>query len=76
MFFARRARADPSSWEGIVTSRSRGVFDGSNMYHRITVRLADGTSHDVRVSRKVWRSLHDGDRVVKKSGRLPEPADQ
>ncbi|GHB66864.1 hypothetical protein GCM10010347_41110 [Streptomyces cirratus] len=53
------------SWEGVVTKMSRGMLDGSNMYHFVEIRLANGESVKVRISRRLWKSVTVGDRIVK-----------
>ncbi|MGW7486379.1 DUF7489 domain-containing protein [Streptomyces sp. NPDC054786] len=59
------------SWEGVVIDKSRGMLDGSNMYHFVEVRLADGESVKVRIGRQLWKSLAVGDRIVKQPGADP-----
>jgi hypothetical protein len=70
MFKSRNAGRD-DSWEGVVTDKSRGMLDGSNMYHSVDVRLADGESRKVRISRRFWKSIAVGDRIVKRPGADP-----
>ncbi|MER5807880.1 hypothetical protein ABT143_06745 [Streptomyces sp. NPDC002033] len=62
------------AWEGVVTGLSRGMLDGSNMYHFAELRLADGTSLKVRIGRRLWKSLAVGDHVVKRDGTDPAKA--
>lgn len=62
------------SWEGIVINKSRGMLDGSNMYHFAEVRLDDGESVKVRISRRLWKSIEAGDRIVKRPGADPAKA--
>lgn len=64
---------DTSAWSGTVTKKSRGLFDGSNLYRRLEVRLDDGTHVDVKVDRALWKRLQVGDRVVKAAGGQPQP---
>ncbi len=71
MFFSRKAGSD-ETWEGVVTDKSRGMFDGSNMYHSVEVRLADGESRKVRIGGGLWKSIAVGDRIVKRAGADPE----
>ncbi|MFG2826897.1 hypothetical protein ACGFWI_05355 [Streptomyces sp. NPDC048434] len=59
------------SWEGVVIDKSRGMLDGSNMYHFVEVRLADGESVKVRIGRQLWKSITVGDRIVKQPGADP-----
>ncbi|MQY31914.1 DUF7489 domain-containing protein [Nocardia aurantia] len=59
------------SWEGVVLRKSRGLLDGSNLYRRLTIRLADGTAVKVRVDRDVWNNVTVGDTVSKAPGRKP-----
>ncbi|MFI9031041.1 hypothetical protein [Streptomyces sp. NPDC053560] len=59
------------SWDGVVTHTSRGMLDGSNMYHFVEVSLADGESIKVRISRRLWKSIAVGDRIVKRPGADP-----
>lgn len=59
------------SWEGVVIDKSRGMLDGSNMYHFVEVRLADGEPVKVRIDRQLWKSIAVGDRVVKRPGADP-----
>ncbi|MEU9482414.1 hypothetical protein AB0D83_01860 [Streptomyces decoyicus] len=59
------------AWEGIVIKKSRGMLDGSNMYHFVEVRLDDGESMKVRISRRLWKSIEIDDRIVKRPGADP-----
>ncbi|MFG2140229.1 hypothetical protein [Streptomyces sp. NPDC048650] len=59
------------SWEGVVIDKSRGMLDGSNMYHFVEVRLADGESAKARIGRQLWKSIAVGDRIVKVPGADP-----
>lgn len=61
-------------WEGIVIRKRRGLLDGSNMYRRVTVQLADGTTKRVRVGRELWSSLAEGDTLVHRDGELTRRA--
>ncbi|WP_199896871.1 DUF7489 domain-containing protein [Streptomyces niger] len=70
MFKSHKVGQD-DSWEGVVTKRSRGMLDGSNMYHFVEVSLADGESVKVRISRQLWKSIAVGDRIVKQPGTDP-----
>jgi hypothetical protein len=58
-------------WRGTVVEKSRGLFDGANLYRRLTVRLSDGSTVKVRVDRKLWRSVQAGDSVTKHVGADP-----
>ncbi|CAM5723487.1 hypothetical protein MAUB1S_00922 [Mycolicibacterium aubagnense] len=60
-----------SEWRGVVVEKSRGLLDGSNLYRRIAVRLDDGSTKKIRVSRELWSSLAVGDHIVKQSGGAP-----
>lgn len=70
MFTSRKSGAD-DHWEGFVTHKSRGMLDGSNMYHFVEVRLADGESLKVRISRRLWKTIEVDDRIVKRPGAEP-----
>jgi hypothetical protein len=70
MFRSRRAGRD-DQWEGVVTGKSRGMLDGSNMYHFVEVARAGGGSAKVRIGRRLWKSLEVGDRIVKRPGADP-----
>ncbi|MFJ5798471.1 DUF7489 domain-containing protein [Streptomyces decoyicus] len=70
MFKSRKIGRD-DSWEGIVTNKSRGMLDGSNLYHFVEVRLADGEFVKVRISRRLWKSIEVDDRIVKRPGADP-----
>ena len=58
-------------WEGIVVKKSRGLFDGSNMYRRLKIRLVDGSTMKVRVGRALWNAVTEGDLVTKAAGEDP-----
>jgi len=58
-------------WAGVVEKKSRAAFDGSNLYRQVTVRLDDGTSVKVRVPRDLWKTIENGDRLVKEAGAEP-----
>ncbi|MER5732018.1 hypothetical protein ABT084_27435 [Streptomyces sp. NPDC002138] len=62
------------SWEGVVTALSRGLLDGSNMYHFIEVHLTDGATIKIRIGRRLWKSLTVGDRIVKRPDADPAKA--
>jgi hypothetical protein len=70
MFSLRRKHRN-DAWEGVVVDKSRGMSDGSNMYHHLKIRLADGSTKRVRVSREVWQSVEEGDGLVKAAGAEP-----
>ncbi|MFD7922051.1 hypothetical protein ACFV3R_22830 [Streptomyces sp. NPDC059740] len=59
------------SWEGAVVDLSRGLLDGSNMYHFAEVRVGEGEPFKVRISRRLWKTLAVGDRLVKEPGSDP-----
>jgi hypothetical protein len=54
-------------WEGVVVRKSRGLLDGSNMYRRVKIRLADGTTKKVRIPRELWNDLSEGDTLHQSS---------
>ena len=58
-------------WEGIVEKKSRGLYDGANMYRRLKIRLVDGSTTKVRVKRALWDSVTEGDLVSKSYGQDP-----
>ena len=59
------------AWEGTVLKKSRGLLDGSNMYRRLRLRLADGTERKVKVGKELWKTVHVGDTVAKAAGQDP-----
>ena len=59
------------AWDGTVIKKSRGLLDGSSMYRRLEIRLADGSVTKVRVSRDLWSAVTEGDLVVKDAGQDP-----
>ena len=59
------------TWRGTVVKKSRGLLDGSNMYRRLKVRLSDGRTLKLRVSRSLWDSVEVGDSLSKSSGNDP-----
>ncbi|GHJ47239.1 hypothetical protein Cs7R123_45810 [Catellatospora sp. TT07R-123] len=65
---------DQDVWEGIVEDKSHAAFDGANLYRRVTVRVADGSTLKVRVPRALWQDLAVGDRLVKAAGTDPRRA--
>ncbi|MGA9103090.1 DUF7489 domain-containing protein, partial [Aeromicrobium sp.] len=64
-------RMNNDAWEGTVEKKSRGLLDGSNMYRRLKIRHPDGSSRKVRVSRKLWDAIDQGDVVSKSAGQDP-----
>ena len=64
----KRGGTRDDAWEGIVTDKKRSSPDGQNMYHRLAVTLGDGTVKEVRVRRRLWKSVEPGDRIVKRPG--------
>ncbi|MET7290141.1 hypothetical protein [Streptomyces sp. NPDC005573] len=69
MFKSRKAGQE-ESWEGVVVGKSRGMLDGSNLYHHVEVRLPEGV-RKLRISRDLWKSVAEGDRLVKRPGADP-----
>jgi hypothetical protein len=53
------------TWSATVLKKSRGLFDGSNLYRRLTIQREDGKTEKIRVSRALWKELNVGDRLVK-----------
>ncbi|GAA4082290.1 hypothetical protein ACFFOS_13415 [Nocardioides kongjuensis] len=51
------------TWEGVVVKKSRGLYDGANLYRRLKVRTADGSIVKARVDRDVWDAVALGDPV-------------
>ncbi|MEU6853505.1 hypothetical protein ABZ901_26725 [Actinacidiphila alni] len=75
MFKRKRVKAG-DEWQGTVVDKSRGMLDGSNMYHFVKVELADGGgTRKFRVDKGLWASLDVGDRLVKRAGEA-EPVKQ
>ncbi|GAA4844689.1 hypothetical protein GCM10023403_03330 [Pseudonocardia benzenivorans] len=66
--------AGQDAWSGTVVRKGRALLDGSNLYRRLEVRLADGTTTRVRVGRSLWKDLQVGDRLVKEAGGDPRRA--
>ncbi|WP_433597591.1 DUF7489 domain-containing protein [Nocardia sp. CA-135953] len=58
-------------WRGTVIKKSRGLFDGANLYRRLIVRLEDGSTVKVRVNRALWKAVEAGDSVTKHAGADP-----
>ncbi|MGW2209346.1 DUF7489 domain-containing protein [Streptomyces sp. NPDC001781] len=73
MFKSRKPGQDDAR-EGTVSDKSRGMLDGSDMYHFVELRLENGESTKVRVGRQLWKSLALGDRLVKRPGQDPAKA--
>ena len=59
------------AWEGTVVKKTRGLLDGANMYRRLKIRHADGTTSKVRVDRDLWAAVSEGDVVSKAPGQRP-----
>lgn len=59
------------TWVGTVTKKSRGLYDGANLYRRVTVQLIDGTTTKVRLPRALWKEIEEGDVLVKERGADP-----
>lgn len=53
------------TWSATVLKKSRGLFDGSNLYRRVTVRKDDGQTETIRVNRTLWKEITVGDRLIK-----------
>ncbi|XBB66070.1 hypothetical protein ABFU82_18390 [Nocardioides sp. WV_118_6] len=51
------------AWEGVVVKKSRGLYDGANMYRRLKVRTTGGTIVKARVDKDVWNAVEVGDAV-------------
>ncbi len=64
----RRADRRDDAWEGVVVSKDHSSPDGQNMYHSVTVKLANGTTKEVRIPGSLWKTLNEGDKVQKRAG--------
>jgi folate-dependent phosphoribosylglycinamide formyltransferase PurN len=60
-----------AAWRGVITDKSRGMTDGANMHHYLTVTSADGSATKVRVDDAFWKTVSEGDSVSKVSGQAP-----
>lgn len=67
----RFRKAGIEAWEGTVVAKSRANLDGANLFHYLTVRRLDGELDKVRVKRRLWSAVSEGDTVVKRSGEHP-----
>lgn len=63
--------AHEDAWSGVVVKKSRGLYDGANLYRRLRVKLDDGEVQKVKVNRELWKQLEVGDRVIKDAGTDP-----
>ncbi|GIG68238.1 DUF7489 domain-containing protein [Phytomonospora endophytica] len=63
-----RGKHKDEAWAGVVAGKERSSPDGQNMYHHVSVELADGQLKDVRVKGRLWRTLEVGDRLSKTAG--------
>ena len=59
------------AWQGTVIGKSRGLYDGANMYRKVKVELPDGTRRRIRVPRDLWKAINKGDVLVKEAGTDP-----
>ncbi|WP_329404180.1 DUF7489 domain-containing protein [Streptomyces melanogenes] len=76
MFKSRKVHKG-DAWGGVVIDKTRGVTDGSNLYHYVELRLQDGTTKKVSIAKALWETLNAGDRLVKEPGsRAPAKAPQ
>lgn len=69
----RRKPVD-EAWEGTVIDKSRGMLDGSNMYHFLTVQKIGAGVDRIRVKRSLWKAVSKGDALIKRPGAHPERA--
>ncbi|MEV5607517.1 hypothetical protein [Streptomyces sp. NPDC052225] len=67
MFSSRKVHKD-DVWDGVVVDKTRRATDGSNLYHYVELRLADGARKKIRVEKELWETLDAGDRLVKEAG--------
>ncbi|GGP55226.1 DUF7489 domain-containing protein [Streptomyces melanogenes] len=72
MFKSRKVH-EGDAWDGVVIDKTRGMTDGSNLYHYVEVRLQDGTTKKARIEKALWETLNTGDHLVKEPG-SPAPA--
>lgn len=69
-----RRKPNDDAWEGTVIEKSRGMLDGSNMYHFVTVEKFGVGVDRIRVKRRLWKAASKGDAIVKRPGDYPELA--
>lgn len=46
-----------------MVKKSRGLYDGANMYRRLKVRTTGGSIVKARVDRRLWEAVAVGDAV-------------
>lgn len=62
---------EQQQWRATVVKKSRGLLDGANLYRRVHIRLPDGSTRKIRVSRALWEALEVGDSLTKRAGADP-----
>lgn len=67
MFKSRKPAMD-ETWDGVVLTRSRGMPDGSFLYHYIKIELTDGSTRQIRVDRALYDAVNVGDSIIKRAG--------
>lgn len=72
-WMVKRKRADQllSEWQGVVTDKIP-VIDAKQARQYVSVTLDGGRRMFVEVSTALWKTLEDGDKLVKRAGE-PEP---
>lgn len=60
------------AWDGVVVDKKRSMSNapgsGTVLYYFLMLRLADGSTKRVRVHRSLFKSVDEGDHVVKAAG--------
>ena len=72
VLFSRLSRKhDDRAWSGVVIAKHRRMLDGSNLYHHLEIRTADGTTTKERVDGRFWKAVTEGDQISKVPGEPP-----
>lgn len=70
IFRSHRPAAD-EAWEGTVTGKTRDMYTRGRLRYFVTVRLAGGKIRKIRIDKRLWNCLSEGDELLKEAGSAP-----
>lgn len=69
--FRSRRPATDEEWEGAVTGKTRDMYTRGRLRYFVTVRLRSGETRKIRIDKRLWNCVSEGDELVKEAGSAP-----
>jgi uncharacterized linocin/CFP29 family protein len=63
--------ATDEAWEGVVTAKTRDMYTRGRLRYFVTVRFPGGETRKIRIDKRLWNCLSEGNEIVKEAGSAP-----